>query len=107
MYRVMFFLENIFLQTLIMLRGSMDLIMVAQSTHFIISENSACTQGEHDPLPLMSKGESDLVLLLPSSPKGEIVSIMKKVLSLMATHSDEISQYNKLIAKNCRSYYTE
>ena len=40
-----------------------------------ISADYACTQGEHNPLPLMSKGESDLVLL-PSSPKGEIVGIM-------------------------------
>ena len=54
----------------------MDLIMGSQSIHFSISENSACTQGEHDPLPLMSKGESDLVLLMPSSPKGKIVGIM-------------------------------
>jgi len=28
------------------------------------------------PLPLMSKGESDLVWLLPSSQKGKIVGIM-------------------------------
>jgi len=40
----------------------------------------------------MSKGESDLVLL-PSSPKGEIVGIMAKVLSLLATHSGDRSQY--------------
>jgi len=40
------------------------------------------------PLPLMSKGESDLVWWLPSSPKGEIVGIMLQVLSLMATHSE-------------------
>src|ERR1700728_3313933 len=40
------------------------------------------------PLPLMSKGESDLVWWLPSSPKGEIVGIMFQVLSLMATHSE-------------------
>ena len=40
----------------------------------------------------MSKGESDLVLL-PSSPKGEIVGIMAKVLSLMATHSGDRSQH--------------
>jgi len=65
----------------------MDLIMRAQSAHFSISDILACTQGEHDPLPLMSKGESDLVwLLLPSSPKGEIVGIMMYVLYLMATH---------------------
>jgi len=37
------------------------------------------------PLPLMSKGESDLVLL-PSSPKGEIISIMMNLLYLMATN---------------------
>ena len=66
----------------------MDSIMGAQLVHFSISKNSACTQGEHDPLPLMSKGESDLVLLLPSSPKGEIVGIMIQVLSLMATHTE-------------------
>ena len=39
-----------------------------------------------NPLHLMSKGESDLVLL-PSSPKGEIVDIMMHVLYLMATLS--------------------
>ena len=63
-------------------------------------EISAGTQGEYGqwndsakeenilvhPLPLMSKGESDLVLL-PSSPKGEIVGIMMHVLYLMATLS--------------------
>ena len=52
------------------------------------------SKGEHDPFPLMSKGESDLVLLLPSSPKGEIVGIMIQViqvLSMMATHSDDRS----------------
>ena len=37
------------------------------------------------PLPLMTKGESDLGF--PSSPKGEIVGIMTQVLSLMETHS--------------------
>jgi len=74
----------------------MDSIMGAQSAHFSISENLACTQGEHDPLPLMSKGErSDLVWLLPSSPKGVIVGIMIQVLSLMETHSDERSQYSR------------
>jgi len=46
----------------------------------------------------MSKGESDLVLL-PSSPKGEIVGIMAKVLSLMATHSGDRSQYFKSVAE--------
>ena len=40
------------------------------------------------PLPLMSKGESDLVWWLRSSPKGEIVGIMIQVLSLMETHSE-------------------
>ena len=49
----------------------MDSIMGAQSIHFSILENSACTQGEDDPFPLMSKGVSDLVFLLPSSPKGD------------------------------------
>ena len=51
-------------------------------------EISACPRGEHSPLPLMSKGESDLVWWLPSSPKGEIVGIMIQVLSLMATYSE-------------------
>ena len=37
----------------------------------------ACSYGEHNPLPLMSKGENELkILRLPSSPKGEIVGIM-------------------------------
>ena len=65
----------------------MESIMGAQLAHFSISEISECTQGEHHPLPLMSKRESDLVwLLLPSSPKGEIVGIMMYVLYLMETH---------------------
>ena len=59
------------------------------------------------PLPLMSKGESVLVLLLPSSPKGDIVGIMIQVLSLMATHSDDSSQYNMSTTKNYRSDYKE
>ena len=49
----------------------------AWTTHFNISENSTCTQGEHNPFPLMTKGESDLGL--PSSPNGEIVGIMTQV----------------------------
>ena len=74
------------------------------------SEISAGTQGEYGqknayqenilvcPLPLMSKGESDLVLL-SSSPKGEIVGIMAKVLSLMATHSGGSSLFFKSAAE--------
>ena len=46
----------------------------------------------------MSKGESDW-LLLPSSPKGEIVGIMTKVLSLMATYSGDGSLYNRTVAE--------
>ena len=63
------------------LRGSMDNSM----------DSRRYTKEEHilvRPLPLMSKGESDLVWWLPSSPKGEIVGIMIQVLSLMATHSE-------------------
>ena len=45
------------------------------------------------PLPLMSKGESDW-LLLPSSPKGEIVGIMIHMLYLMATHSSQMINYS-------------
>ena len=52
------------------------------------------------PLPLMSKGESDLVWWLPSSPKGEIVGIMIQVLSLMATHS----QVNSVLSKGNSQY---
>ena len=54
----------------------MNSIMAAQSAHFSISENSACTEGEHNPLFLMTKGESNSDLGLPSSPKGEIIGIM-------------------------------
>jgi len=36
---------------------------------------------------------------LPSSPKGEIVGIMAKVLSLMATHTGDGSQYNRSVAE--------
>jgi len=46
----------------------------------------------------MSKGESDLVLL-PSSPKGEIVGFMAKVLSLMETHRGDGSQNNRFVAE--------
>jgi len=46
------------------------------------AEISSCTQGEHNPLPLMSKGENDFEDLgLPSSPKGEIVGMMVQVWS--------------------------
>ena len=45
------------------------------------------------PLPLMSKGESDW-LLLPSSPKGEIVGIMIHMLYSMATHSSQMINYS-------------
>ena len=48
----------------------------------------------------MSKGENEAeALRLPSSPKGEIVGIMAKVLSLMATHSGDRSQYFKSAAE--------
>ena len=57
------------------LRGSMDSRMYIKEENILVH-----------PLPLMSKGESDLVLL-PSSPKGEIVGIMMHVLYLMATLS--------------------
>jgi len=57
------------------LRGSMDNIMYIKEENILVC-----------PFPLMSKGESDLVLF-PSSPKGEIVGIMMHVLYLMATHS--------------------
>ncbi len=90
---------------MLVLRGSMNSIIGAQSAHFSISENSTGTQGEHEPFPLMTKGESDL--MLPSSPKGEIVGIMTQVLSLMATHSDDISQYNRLTTKSYISDFTE
>jgi len=49
------------------------------------------------PLPLMSKGDSDLVWLLPSSPKGEIVGIMMYVLYFMATH---LQQNNSFVHGN-------
>lgn len=47
------------------------------------------------PLPLMSKGESELVLL-PSSPKEEIVGIMMHVLYLM----ENLSQKNNSLTYN-------
>jgi len=50
------------------LRGSMDSRMYIKGENILVR-----------PLPLMSKGESDLVWLLPSSPKGEIVGIMIQV----------------------------
>jgi len=59
------------------LRGSMDNRMNIKEENILVR-----------PLPLMSKGESDLVWWLPSSPKGEIVGIMIQVLSLMETHSE-------------------
>ena len=56
-----------------------------------------------NPLPLMSKGGIILVLWLPSSPKGEIVDIMKQMLSFMETHIDDSSQCNRLTTKDYRS----
>ena len=81
----------------------MDSIIGAQSAHFSISENSACTQAEHDPFPLMKKGESDLVL--PLIPKGEIAGIMTQVLSLMAMFSGGRSQSRQSEWKKIR--YTQ
>ena len=49
-------------------------------------------------MPLMTKEESDLGL--PSSPKGKIVGTMTQVLSLMETHSDDRSQFNRLTAQS-------
>ena len=63
------------------LRGSMDSGMILAKEENILVY----------PLPLMSKGESDLVWWLPSSPKGEIVGIMIQVLSLMANLTDDKS----------------
>ena len=57
------------------LRGSMDSGMYIKEENILVR-----------PCPFMLKGESDLVWLLPSSPKGEIVDIMMHVLYLMATH---------------------
>jgi len=57
-----------------LLRGIMDSKMYIKGEKILVL-----------PLPLMSKEESDLVLLLSSSPKGEIVGIMMNVLYLMAT----------------------
>ena len=62
------------------LRGSMENIVYIKKENILVRR-----------FPLMSKGESDLVLLLPSSPKGEIVGIMIQVLSLLETHLDEKS----------------
>jgi len=56
------------------LKGSMDSGMYIKEENILVH-----------PLTLMSKGESDLVWLLPSSPKREIVGIMMHVLYLMAT----------------------
>ena len=55
------------------------------------------------PLPLMSKGESDW-LLLPLSPKGEIVGIMIHMLYLMATHSSHMINYS---AAKLTEFYAE
>ena len=94
-----------------------DIIHLSMNKGGVQSKNSACAWGSMInfqlfryesllllgekilvcPLPLMSKGESDLVLLLPSSPKGEIVDIMINVLYLMATH---LSQNNSLVHGN-------
>jgi len=38
-------------------------------------------------------------LALPSSPKGEIVGIMRQVLSLMANHTDDRSQCSRSAAR--------
>ena len=59
------------------LKGSMDSKRYTKEGNILVR-----------PLPLMSKGESDLVWLLPSCPKGEIVGIMIQVFSMMATHSE-------------------
>ena len=68
------------------LRGSMGSRMYIKEENILVH-----------PLPLMSKGESDLVWWLPSSPKGEIVGIMIQVLSLMATHSEVGTDAQKLV----------
>ena len=39
-------------------------------------------------------------LALPSSPKGEIVGIMRQVLSLMANHTDDKSKCRRSAARN-------
>ena len=59
------------------IQGELGLEHGAQLARFSISENSTCTQREHNPLPLMKKGESDLGF--PSSPRGEIVGIMTQI----------------------------
>ena len=50
-YNVRFHLQNIFLQILPIYQGELG-----QHSR---AEISACTQGEHNPFPLMSKGEND------------------------------------------------
>ena len=106
MYRVIFFLKNIFLQIFPTVMGSMsntlqqcrDLACIQEEhgnigtpwhikrgrsfRNFSRHSGGVWTTKEENilvrPLPLMSKGERDLVLL-PSSPKGEIVGIMMHV----------------------------
>ena len=70
-YKSWFLLKNIFCRSCLQSGGACFSTAKA--------EVSACPQGEHSPLPLMSKGESDLVWWLPSSPKGEIVGILAQV----------------------------
>jgi len=62
MYKSSFFLKNIFLEILPIVRG--------EHGQHSRAEISACTLGEHNPLPLMTKGENDFEDLgFPSSPK--------------------------------------
>ena len=63
-------------------------------------EISACTQGEHNPLPLMTKGENDLgSWCCHQVQRGRLLALwhrfgaMAQVLSLMATIFGNRSQF--------------
>jgi len=69
MYKSWFFLKNILFADLVYSQG--------EHGQHSRAEISAFTQGEHTPLPLMTKGENYFEdLRLPSSPNEEIVGIM-------------------------------
>jgi len=88
----MVLLEEHLLQILPTVRGS---IVSTAGQNF-----SACTQGEPNPLPLMTKGENDLrILCCHQVQRGIFLELwyrfgaMAQVLSLMATLSGDRSHF--------------
>jgi len=92
MYKSWFFLKNILFVDLVYSQG--------EHGQHRREEILACSQGEHNPLPLMKKGENTLKILgCHQVQRGRLLALwyrfgaMAKVLSLMETLASDRSKF--------------